>query len=94
MHRTNPDSLESCFCFRVFRLCFAFDFFNLLLVRFHRAGMIIVKHLIQVRNKEARVGVEPSTLRSWPSVNTTLLTTRPRCRICRYFFHVRQVTMR
>ena len=33
MHRTNQDSLRSCPCFRVFRLNFAIDFFNLLLVR-------------------------------------------------------------
>ena len=31
MHRTNPDSLRSCPFFRVFRLKFASDFFNLLL---------------------------------------------------------------
>ena len=49
-----------------FRLSFASDFF----VRFHQAGRIIVKNLIQEcnrRNNEAGVGVEPSTLRSWPS---------------------------
>ena len=45
MHRTNPDSLMSCPCFRVFRLNFASDFFNLLLVRFHQAKIIVVKHL-------------------------------------------------
>ena len=66
MFRTNPDSLSSCPCFRVFRLKFASDFFNLLLVRFYRAEIIIVKHLIQGRNNEAWVGDEPSTLRSWP----------------------------
>ena len=66
MHRTNPDSLRSCFYFRVFRLSFASDFFNLLFVRFHQAEIIVVKHLIQGRNNEARVGVESSTLRSWP----------------------------
>ena len=64
MHRTNSDSLKSCLCFRVFRLSFASDFFNLLLVRFHQAEITIVKHLIQGRNKKAWVGVEPSTLRS------------------------------
>ena len=31
MRRTNLDSLRSCLYFRVFRLNFAFDFFNLLL---------------------------------------------------------------
>ena len=67
MHGANPDSLRSCPCFRVFRLNFASDFFNLLLVRFHQAEIIIVKHLIQGRNNEAWVGVEPSTLRSWSS---------------------------
>ena len=54
-------------CFRVFRLNFASDFFNLLLVRFHQAEILVEKHLIQGRNNEARVGVELLTLRSWPS---------------------------
>ena len=45
MLRTNPDSLKSCLCFRVFRLNFASDFFNLLLAGFHQAEIIIVKHL-------------------------------------------------
>ena len=67
MRRTNPDSLRSCFCFQVFRLNFASDFFNLLLARFHQAQIIIVKHLIQGRNNETRLGAEPSTLRSWSS---------------------------
>ena len=66
MHRTNPYSLRSCLCFRVFRLSFASDF-NLLFVRFHQAEIIIVKHLIQGRNNKARFRVEPSTLRSWQS---------------------------
>ena len=62
MHRANPDSLTSCLCFRVFRLNFASDFFEfLLLARFHQAEMIVVQHLIQGRNNEARVGVEPLT---------------------------------
>ena len=67
MHRTNPDSHKSCPCFQVFRLNFACEFFNLLHVRFHQAEIIIVKHLIQGRNNKSWVGVEPSTLRSWPS---------------------------
>ena len=67
MQRTNSDSFRSCPCFRALRLNFASDFFNLALVRFHHAEIIVVKHLIQRRNNEARVGVEPSTLRSWPS---------------------------
>ena len=67
MHRTNPDSLRSCICFRIFQLSFASDFFNLLLVRFHQAEIIVMKHLIQGRNNEAWVGVEPSILRSWQS---------------------------
>ena len=67
IHRTNPDSLGNCSCFLVFRLSFASDFSNLLLVRFHQAEIIIVKHLIQGRNNEVRVGIEPSTLLSWPS---------------------------
>ena len=53
--------------FRVFRLNFASHFFNLLLVRFHQAEILVEKHLIQGRNNEARVGVELLTLRSWPS---------------------------
>ena len=57
-------------CFPVFRLSFASDFCELLLVKFHQAEIIIVKHLIHGRNNEAGVGVvgwvrvEPSTLRS------------------------------
>ena len=39
MLRMNPDSLRSCLCFRVFRLNFASDFFNLLLARFHQADI-------------------------------------------------------
>ena len=62
-HRANPVSRRSCPCFRVFRLKFAFNFFNLPLVRFHQAEIIVVKHLIQGRNNEAWVGVETSTLR-------------------------------
>ena len=67
MHRTNPDSLRSCTCVRVFRLNFASYFFNLLLARFHQAEIIVVKHLVQECNSEAWVGVEPLTLQSWPS---------------------------
>ena len=66
MRGTNPDSLRSCLCFRVFRLNFASDFFNLLLVRFSQTEIIVVKHLIQGRNNEAWEGFEPSTLRSRP----------------------------
>ena len=65
--RTNPDLPWICPCFRVLRLIFVCDFFHLLLVRFHQAKIMLMKHLIQKRNNEARVGVEPSTLRSWPS---------------------------
>ena len=39
------------------------DFFNLLLAGFHQADIIIVKHLIQGRNNETRLGVESLTLR-------------------------------
>ena len=53
MQRTNPASLRSCPRFRVFRLNFASDFFNLLLVRFRQADTIVMKHLIQGRNNEA-----------------------------------------
>ena len=42
MRRTNPDSLRSCPCFRVFRLNFALDFLNLLLVRFRQGEIIVV----------------------------------------------------
>ena len=59
MRRTNLDSLRSCLCFRIFRLNFASDFFNLLLVRFHHAEIIVVKHLVQERNNQAWMGVEP-----------------------------------
>ena len=61
MHRTNPDSLRSCPCFRVFRLSFASGFLNLVLVKFYQAKKIVVKHLIQGRNNNAWVRVEPST---------------------------------
>ena len=50
MRRTNPNSLRSCLRFRVLRLNFASDFFHLLLVRFHQAEIIVVKHLIQQRD--------------------------------------------
>ena len=63
---TNPDSLTSSL-FPSFPLEFSSDFFNLLLVRFHQAEVIVVRLLIQDRNNEACVGVEPLTLRSWPS---------------------------
>ena len=66
MHKTNPNSLKSCPCFRVVRSNFASDFFNLLLVKFLRSEIIAMKHLIQGRNNEAWVGVKPSTLRLWP----------------------------
>ena len=65
MRKTNPDSLTSCLCFLVFPVEFSSDFFNLLLARFHQAEIIIVKHLIQGRINETRLGVEPLTLRSW-----------------------------
>ena len=42
MRRTNLDSLRSCLYFRVFRSHFASDFFNLLLVRFYQAEIIVV----------------------------------------------------
>ena len=62
MRKTNLDSHRSCLCFRVFQLSFASDFFNLLLARFHQAEIIVVKHLVQGRNSEAWVEVEPPTL--------------------------------
>ena len=62
MRRTNLDSLRSCLCFRMFRLSFASNFFNLLLAKFHQAELIVVKHLVQGHNNEAWVGVEPPTL--------------------------------
>ena len=65
MLRTNPDSLRSCLCFRVLRLNFASDFFNLLLAGFHQAEIIIVKHLVEGRYSETRLGVELLTLQSW-----------------------------
>ena len=56
-HRTNPDSLRSCTSFRVFR----FNFASTSSI-FHQAEIIVVKRLIQGRNNEPWVGVEPSTL--------------------------------
>ena len=67
MRRTNPDSHRSCLLFPSFLVEFSSDFFNLLLARFHQAETVIVKHLIQGRNYETRLGVEPLTLRSWSS---------------------------
>ena len=66
MHRSNPGSLRSCPCFRGFRLSFASDF-SLLRFRFRLADIIFMKHLIQGRNNEAWMEVEPLTLRSWLS---------------------------
>ena len=40
---------------------FASDLFNSQLVRINQAEIIVVKHLIQGRNSEAWVGVEPSS---------------------------------
>ena len=60
IRRTNPDLFRSCPCIRVFHLNFASDFFNLLFVRFHKAETIVEKHLIQGRNNDALVGVEPT----------------------------------
>ena len=65
MRRTNPDSHGSCLRFQVFWLNFLVTSFNLLLARFHQAEIIIVKHLIQGRNNETRLRIEPSTLQSW-----------------------------
>ena len=67
MRRTNPDSLRSCLCFRVFQLSFTSDFFNLLLARIHQAEIIVVKHLVQGRNNVAWVEVESPTLQTWSS---------------------------
>ena len=64
MRRTNPDSLKSSILFRNFRLNFASDFFDFLLVKFDLVEIIIVNHLMQGRNNETRVAVEPSALRS------------------------------
>ena len=67
MRRANPDLFRSCLCIQVFRLSFSSDFINLLLAKFHQAEIIIVKHLIQGRNNETRLGVEALILRSWSS---------------------------
>ena len=58
--RTIPDQTR-------LRVTFLSDLFNLLLVTFHQAGIIIVKHLIRGRKHEARVKVEPLTFRAWAS---------------------------
>ena len=58
--------------FPSFRLNFASDFFELLLVTFHQAEIIVVKHLTQGRNIEAWMGVEPSTLNDAPNHSATL----------------------
>ena len=79
MHNTNSDSLKSCPCFRVLRLNFAAGFFNSLLVRFHQAEILVVKHLIQRRNNEALVELNHEPC-DHARRKTTLRTTRPRCR--------------
>ena len=50
MRMTNPDSLKEMPLFPSFWDEFSSDFFNLLLVRFHQAEIIIMKLLIQGRN--------------------------------------------
>ena len=55
MQRTNPDSLRSCPCFRVFRSNFASDFFDLPIVRFHQAEIIVVKHLMLSKDATTRL---------------------------------------
>ena len=45
--------------FPSFPIEFCSDVFNLLLARLHQAEIIIVKNLIQGRNNESRLGVEP-----------------------------------
>ena len=67
MLRTNPDSLKSCLCLQVFCLNFASNFFNLLLVRFHQAEIIKMKHIIQGRNNATKLGVKPLIVQSWSS---------------------------
>ena len=64
---TNPDLLRSCLCFQVIWFNFASDFFNLLLVRFHQAERIMIKHLIQERDNKTWVRLELPTLWSWLS---------------------------
>ena len=76
MLRTNPASFRSCVCVPFFRLNFASDFFNLLLAGFHHAEIIIMKPLIQGRNNETRLGVEPLTLRSWSSTDANVEKSR------------------
>ena len=63
-HRTNPDLLRSCLCFRVFQLSFASDSFDLQLVSFHQAKIIIIKAYLSIEgcDSEAWVGVEPLNL--------------------------------
>ena len=57
MCRTIPDSLRVAFVFE-----FSGQIFNLLLAGFPQAEAIILKHFIQGRNNETRLGVEPLTL--------------------------------
>ena len=49
--------LEVAFVSEFTHWAFASDFFNLLLVKFHLAETITVKHLLQKRNNEALVGL-------------------------------------
>ena len=50
-------------CFEVFQLNFASDF-GWLLVRFHQAEIIVVKHVIHGCNDQSWVGVVSSTVQS------------------------------
>ena len=79
-----PNPLRSCVYFQVFRLRFDYDFLNLLLVKFHQAGIIIVKHLIHGRKNEAWVGVESLTSRSPLSQKTTLVISVERFQVSLY----------
>ena len=54
--RTNPDSLRSCLCFRVFRLSFASDFFDLLFFRFHQ-GIVLLWSILS-KDASKRLGWE------------------------------------
>ena len=63
-------TLKSCFCFRVFRSSFCFWLLGSAACQIPPSNLeiiIIVKHLIQRRNNEVWLGVEPSALWIWSS---------------------------
>ena len=84
MCRTNPDSLRSCLCFRIFRLNFVTAFFDLLLVRLHQAEIIIYncREASYAKTQQRGLGGSWTINRAIMAVvKSTLRTIRPRCQL-------------